>query len=96
MLVSRHEDRPGAIGLVGQTLGEADVNISAMHLGRSDRRSIAFMILALDEPVPAEAAQRIRAYDAMLDVWLISLDALETGAADAGSRPRPQAQSQQR
>ena len=75
MLVSRHQDRPGAIGLVGQTLGEADVNISAMHLGRSDKRSIAFMILALDEPVPEEAAERIRSYDAMLDVWLISLDA---------------------
>jgi D-3-phosphoglycerate dehydrogenase / 2-oxoglutarate reductase len=75
MLVSRHEDRPGAIGLVGQALGEADVNISAMHLGRSDRRSIAFMILALDEAVSAETAERIRSYDAMLDVWLISLDA---------------------
>ncbi len=76
MLVSRHQDRPGAIGLVGQTLGEADVNISAMHLGRSDKRSIAFMILALDEPVPPVVAERIRAHDAMLDVWLISLDAL--------------------
>jgi D-3-phosphoglycerate dehydrogenase len=74
MLVSRHTDRPGAIGLVGQTLGEADVNISAMHLGRSDRRAIAFMILALDEAVPAEAVERIRSYDAMLDVWLVSLD----------------------
>ena len=74
MLVSRHHDRPGAIGLVGQTLGEADVNISAMHLGRSDKRSIAFMILALDEPVPEEAAERIRSHEAMLDVWLISLD----------------------
>jgi D-3-phosphoglycerate dehydrogenase len=75
MLVSRHQDRPGAIGLVGLALGEADVNISAMHLGRSDKRSIAFMILALDEPVPTEAAERIRSHDAMLDVWLISLDA---------------------
>jgi D-3-phosphoglycerate dehydrogenase len=75
MLVSRHQDRPGAIGLVGGTLGEADVNISAMHLGRSDKRSIAFMILALDEPVPEEVAQRIRGFEAMLDVWLISLDA---------------------
>ena len=46
-----------------------------MHLGRSDKRSIAFMILALDEPVPEAALERIRSYDAMLDVWLISLDA---------------------
>jgi D-3-phosphoglycerate dehydrogenase len=74
MLVSRHQDRPGAIGAVGKAMGDADVNISAMHLGRSDKRSIAFMILALDEAVPEEAAERIRSFEAMLDVWLISLD----------------------
>jgi len=74
MLVSRHQDRPGAIGLVGGTLGEADINISNMHLGRSDKRSIAFMILALDEAVPESVADAIRAYDGMLDVWLIDLD----------------------
>ncbi len=74
MLVSRHQDRPGAIGLVGGTLGEADINISNMHLGRSDKRSIAFMILALDEAVPESVADSIRAYDGMLDVWLIDLD----------------------
>jgi D-3-phosphoglycerate dehydrogenase len=74
MLVSRHQDRPGQIGLVGGAMGEADINISNMHLGRSDKRSIAFMILALDEPVPEKVADRIRSYDGMLDVWLISLD----------------------
>jgi len=74
MLVSRHQDRPGAIGLVGGAMGEADINISNMHLGRSDKRSIAFMVLALDEPVPAEVAERVRSYEGMLDVWLISLD----------------------
>ena len=74
MLVSRHQDRPGAIGLVGGALGEADINISNMHLGRSDKRSIAFMILALDEAVPAPVAERIGSYEGMLDVWLIDLD----------------------
>ena len=33
MLVTRHQDRPGTMGRIGQILGEADVNISAMHLG---------------------------------------------------------------
>jgi D-3-phosphoglycerate dehydrogenase len=74
MLVSRHQDRPGAIGLVGGALGEADINISNMHLGRSDKRSIAFMILALDEPVPAAIADRITSYEGMLDVWMVNLD----------------------
>ena len=74
MLVSRHQDRPGAIGTVGLIMGEADINISNMHLGRSDKRSIAFMALALDEEVPESVADQIRSYDGMLDVWLINLD----------------------
>jgi D-3-phosphoglycerate dehydrogenase len=74
MLVSRHQDRPGAIGLVGGIMGEADINISNMHLGRSDKRSIAFMALALDEPVPETVAEQIRDSEGMLDVWLINLD----------------------
>ncbi len=74
MLVSRHQDRPGAIGLVGGSLGEADINISNMHLGRSDKRSIAFMILALDEAVPESVAEAIASHEGMLDVWLIGLD----------------------
>jgi D-3-phosphoglycerate dehydrogenase len=74
MLVSRHQDRPGAIGSVGRAMGEADINISNMHLGRSDKRSIAFMILALDEPVPESVADQVRAFDGMLDVWLVNLD----------------------
>jgi D-3-phosphoglycerate dehydrogenase len=74
MLVSRHQDRPGAIGIVGGAMGEADINISNMHLGRSDKRSIAFMVLALDEAVPEAVAQEVRSYDGMLDVWLIALD----------------------
>ena len=74
MLVSRHQDRPGAIGTVGRIMGEADINISNMHLGRSDKRSIAFMILALDEEVPESVAEAVRAYEGMLDVWLVNLD----------------------
>jgi D-3-phosphoglycerate dehydrogenase len=52
MLISSHTDRPGMIGRVGSLLGAADVNISAMHLGRSAPRSDAVMFLALDDPVP--------------------------------------------
>jgi D-3-phosphoglycerate dehydrogenase / 2-oxoglutarate reductase len=75
MLVTRHQDRPGTMGRIGLMLGEADVNISAMHLGRRDPRADALMILALDDPVPAEVADRIRANEAVLDLWLIRLTA---------------------
>jgi D-3-phosphoglycerate dehydrogenase len=73
MLVTRHQDRPGTMGRVGLMLGQADVNISAMHLARSGPRQDAFMILAVDDPVPDTVAQQIRADEAVLDVWLIRL-----------------------
>ncbi|MBA2570795.1 MAG: phosphoglycerate dehydrogenase [Chloroflexi bacterium] len=74
MLVTRHHDRPGTMGRIGQMLGDADVNISAMHLGRSAPRADALMILALDDPVPLEVAERIREQEAVRDLWLIRLD----------------------
>jgi D-3-phosphoglycerate dehydrogenase / 2-oxoglutarate reductase len=75
MLVTRHSDKPGTMGRVGLMLGTADVNISAMHLARSGARQDAFMILALDDPVPDSVADEIRADEAVLDLWLIRLGA---------------------
>ena len=49
MLITRHMDRPGMVGRIGAMLGEADVNISAMHLARTRPREDALMILALDD-----------------------------------------------
>jgi D-3-phosphoglycerate dehydrogenase len=73
MLVTRHQDRPGTMGRIGLMLGEADVNISAMHLGRNSPRGDALMILALDDAVPDDVAARIREHEAVLDLWLIRL-----------------------
>jgi D-3-phosphoglycerate dehydrogenase len=73
MLISRHHDRPGTIGRVGRVLGEADVNISAMHLARQAPREEALMVLALDDEVPEDVAAAIRADEAVLDLWVIRL-----------------------
>jgi len=73
MLITRHQDRPGTVGRIGLMLGEADVNISAMHLARSAPRADAFMILALDDEVPESVADAIRAHEAVLDLWTIRL-----------------------
>jgi D-3-phosphoglycerate dehydrogenase len=73
MLITRHTDKPGMVGRVGAMLGEADVNISAMHLARTRPREDALMILALDDDVPADVEAAIRDLDAVLDLWLIRL-----------------------
>jgi len=74
MLVTHHQDKPGTVGKVGVLLGESDVNISAMYLARTDPRADAYMILALDDSPDGPVADRIRAMDAVLDLWLIRLD----------------------
>ncbi|MFL5727727.1 MAG: phosphoglycerate dehydrogenase [Chloroflexota bacterium] len=73
MLITHHRDRPGMIGRIGQTLGEADVNISAMHVGRSAPRADALMILALDDDVSPSVAEAIRSHDSVIDTWTIRL-----------------------
>ncbi len=55
-LLVRHHDRPGTIGRVGSLLGQADINISFMHVGRKTPRGEAVMVLGVDEAVP-EALQ---------------------------------------
>jgi D-3-phosphoglycerate dehydrogenase len=60
VLVTQHVDQPGIIGLVGTLLGEADINISSMQVGRKTPRGDALMLLSVDEPVPAAVVERIR------------------------------------
>jgi len=73
MLITRHTDKPGMVGRIGAMLGEADVNISAMHLARSRPREDALMILALDDDISPAVEDAIRAQDAVLDLWAIRL-----------------------
>jgi D-3-phosphoglycerate dehydrogenase / 2-oxoglutarate reductase len=73
MLITRHHDRPGTMGSIGLLLGEADVNISAMTLARSAPRADAFMVLALDDDVPATVVDAIRGNPAVIDAWTIRL-----------------------
>ena len=73
MLITHHRDRPGMIGRIGQTLGAADVNISAMHVGRSAPRADALMILALDEDVPPDVEAAIRTQESVVELWTIRL-----------------------
>lgn len=60
MLFFSYEDRPGIIGRVGTILGEHDINIATMDVGRPTRGGTALMGLTLDSPVPPEVIERIR------------------------------------
>lgn len=61
MLFIDHRDRPGLIGAVGTLTGQHDINISFMEVGRLEPRGRATMILGLDDPMPEEVQNKIRA-----------------------------------
>ena len=52
MLFTRHRDMPGIIGQIGSVLGEHNVNIASMQVGRRIVRGDAVMVLSLDDPIP--------------------------------------------
>jgi len=71
MVLIFNDDRPGVIGLVGQTLGNAGINIADMALSR--RGKTALMALKLDVPMPAEFAQSLSKMDPILSVRSVTL-----------------------
>jgi D-3-phosphoglycerate dehydrogenase / 2-oxoglutarate reductase len=73
MLVVRNDDRPGMIGAVGTLVGQAGINIGDLDVGRvADGRS-ALMVMAVDEPLPAEVLDELRAAPGVLSVHAITL-----------------------
>lgn len=72
-LFNDHLDHPGLIGAVGKIIGDANINISYMHVGRLKLRGQALMILALDEPLPEEQQQQILSLPGVDTVKLVKL-----------------------
>ncbi|GAJ07492.1 unnamed protein product, partial [marine sediment metagenome] len=72
-LFSDHLDRPGLISAVSKVTGDADVNISSMHVGRLKPRGQALMVLALDEPLFEEQLQQILSIPDVYSAKLIKL-----------------------
>ena len=68
-----HRDRPGLLGSVGKITGDADINISTMHVSRLKPRGQALMILALDEPLQEEQQQKILAVPDVYTAKLVKL-----------------------
>ncbi|HEY8296829.1 MAG TPA: phosphoglycerate dehydrogenase [Candidatus Baltobacteraceae bacterium] len=65
LIVTRHRDVPGVVGRVGMILGDANVNISTMQVGRSARGGDALMTLGVDRPLDRETLDAIGAIAGM-------------------------------
>jgi D-3-phosphoglycerate dehydrogenase len=61
MLYVANKDRPGFIGNLGRTLGEAGINIATFHLGRADAGGDAIALVNTDGLVSDETLEKVRA-----------------------------------
>ena len=73
MIVTAHHDQPGIIGKVGSLLGEHNINIAGMNVGREKTGGRAVMVLLVDDPISPELMGNIRAIPGMETAQLVSL-----------------------
>jgi D-3-phosphoglycerate dehydrogenase len=68
-----HNDRPGIIGKVGTLLGQNDVNIATMQVGRKGVGGAAVMILAIDKAAPKEVVDQLNTFPELMKAKEITL-----------------------
>jgi D-3-phosphoglycerate dehydrogenase len=73
MLFTRHRDMPGIIGQLGSVLGEHNVNIASMQVGRRIVRGDAVMVLSLDDPIPPSLLATIHAINGIQEAHPVAL-----------------------
>jgi D-3-phosphoglycerate dehydrogenase len=73
MLLTLHEDKPGVIAKISKILGDKDINISGMALGRQGKREEALMICSIDEELQAESLAEIKSLDGIIKATFIKL-----------------------
>ena len=73
MLFTRHRDMPGIIGGLGSLLGEHNVNIAAMQVGRRIVRGEAVMVLSIDDPIPTSLLDTIHAINGIQEAHPVTL-----------------------
>ena len=73
MLFTLHRDMPGLIGKIGSLLGNYNVNIASMQVGRKIVRGDAVMVLMIDDPLPDGLLTEIMNVPNVTDAYTVNL-----------------------
>ncbi|MES0350252.1 MAG: phosphoglycerate dehydrogenase [Desulfobacteria bacterium] len=73
LLLIYNDDRPGAIGGIGTVLGQHNINIARMHVGRETKGDRNMIFLDTDAPAPPEALEELRALPLVKSVTPLEL-----------------------
>lgn len=73
MLFVRHQDEPGMVGKLGTLLGQNQINIAGMQVGRSAVRGAAVMVVNIDDPLPKELLEELRLHPGFNEARQVNL-----------------------
>ncbi|KAF6984256.1 hypothetical protein CFC21_002293 [Triticum aestivum] len=73
LILCRQVDQPGMIGKVGNILGEKNVNVSFMSVGRTSRGKQAIMAIGVDEEPDKKTLEKIGAIPAVEEFVFLEL-----------------------
>ncbi|RME63542.1 MAG: ACT domain-containing protein, partial [Nitrospirae bacterium] len=73
MLYIYNQDRPGVIGNIGSALGKNNINIARMHFGRQAPGGMAISVVSVDQDVPEDVLNEIKALPNIVDVKVVRL-----------------------
>lgn len=73
LLLMEHTDQPGIIGDTGSILGDSNVNIATMQVGRNDLGGQAVAFIVVDNFVEDEVIGKIKAIKGVANIYQVEL-----------------------
>ncbi|MGC8765409.1 MAG: phosphoglycerate dehydrogenase [Brevinematia bacterium] len=68
-----NDDKPGMIGSIGSIMGNYNINIASMKVGRDAKTGVALTILAVDTPLTDEIKNKLSEVNGIREVKVIKL-----------------------
>jgi D-3-phosphoglycerate dehydrogenase len=76
-IIVSYQDKPGVIGKIGSALGEENINIANMQVGRQEIGGNAIMMMQIDSKPSSKIMERIKNHLNELDTQVKDLSYLE-------------------
>ncbi len=73
ILATQNVDKPGMVGKVGTVLGQNNVNIATMDLGRSTKDKRAMMMISIDENVPESVMDELKNMEGIIEISMLDI-----------------------
>ncbi len=72
-IIVRNDDRPGIVGLVGNALGNRQINIANLSLARNKHKGNALNVIEIDSEIPADLIEELSAAEGVLSATSVSI-----------------------